>query len=57
MIIVLVINGVEFASSTLTLTSTTLYSVLITGIVVYTGVVALFYFLARTLYNKGINID
>lgn len=57
MIIVLVINGVEFASSTLTLTTTTMYSVLITGIVVYTGVVVLFYFLARLLYNKGINID
>lgn len=54
---VLALNGVQLTSATLTLTSTTLYSVLITGIVVYTAISVLFYFLTKRFFRQGVNVD
>jgi hypothetical protein len=57
MVIVLVINGVNLASSTLILSNTTLISIVLTGIIVYSAITVLFYFLTKKEFNKGINVD
>ena len=57
LVIVLLINGVNISSSTLVLSNTAFMSVLITGIVVYSAVTILFYFLTKHEFNKGVNVD
>lgn len=57
MVIVLAINKINLTSATLVLTNTAMLSILLTGIIVYSGVVILFYFLAKRLFNKGVNLD
>lgn len=56
-LIVLTLNGVALTSATVTLTSTALYSVLVTGIVVYFVISVLFYCLAKKIFNRGVNVD
>ena len=57
MVIVLLINGVDLASSTLILSNTGFFSIIITGIIVYTMVIITFYFLTKKEFNKGVNVD
>lgn len=57
MIIVLVINGVDLSSSTLVLTNTGFLSIVLTGIIVYSIISVLFYFLSKKEFNKGVNVD
>lgn len=57
MLIVLAINGVKLTSSTLTLSKTAFYSVMLTGIITYCIVIAVFYFLTKHHFNKGVNVD
>lgn len=57
MIIVLAINGVKISSSTLTLTNSAFISVIIAGIMVYCAIIALFYFVTKQEFNKGVNVD
>lgn len=57
MIIVLLINGIDLSTSTLILSNTAFMSVLITGIIVYSVISILFYFLAKREFNKGVNVD
>ncbi len=57
MIIVLLINGVKLSSTTLVLSSSTFISVLITGIMVYSVITALFYLLTKKELNKGVDVD
>lgn len=57
MIIVLAINGVSLSASTLVLPSSALISVLLTGIIVYSLISIVFYFLTRNAFNKGVNVD
>ena len=57
MIIVLAINGVSLSASTLTLPSTAFISILLTGIIVYSLISIVFYFLTRNAFNKGVNVD
>ncbi len=57
MVVVLLINGVQFTSEILVLSSNAFMSVLITGIVVYSAVCILFYFLTKKEFNKGVNVD
>ncbi len=57
MIVVLTINGVNLSSTTLTLTSTAFLSIILTGIIVYTAVIVIFYFLTKKEFNKGVNVD
>lgn len=57
MLIVLGCNGVQITGAKLTLTNTALYSVLITGIIVYLSISFLFYFLAKKIFNRGVNVD
>lgn len=53
----LLICGIDIMSSTLLLSNTAFLSVLITGIIVYTAVIVLFYFLTKKEFNKGVNVD
>lgn len=57
MIIVLSINGFNLSSSTLILPNQVFMSVLITGILVYSAITILFYFLTKYEFNKGVNVD
>lgn len=57
MVIVLLINNVDLSSATLVLTNKTFLSIMITGIVVYSAIITLFYFLTKKEFNKGVNVD
>ena len=57
MLIVLAINKVEFTGATMILTKTAFMSIILTGIVVYTIVTILFFFLTKFELNKGVNVD
>jgi hypothetical protein len=57
MFIVLSINGVKLTSTTLILSKTAFYSVMLTGIITYSVVIAVFYFLTKHHFNKGVNVD
>ena len=57
MMVVLAINGVKLTSATLTLSSSVFTDVMITGIVVYSLIGMLFYFITRRAFNKGVNVD
>ena len=57
MFIVLVINNVKLTTSTLMLSNSAFLSVILTGIIVYSAVIILFYFLAKHEFNKGVNVD
>ena len=57
MLIILSINGIKFTSSTLILTRSAFYSILLAGIITYSIVIVVFYFLTKHHFNKGVNID
>ena len=57
MIIVLLINGVNLSSPTLILSNTAFLSIITTGIIVYSAITTLFYFLTKKEFNKGVNVD
>lgn len=57
MLVVLIINGVNISSSSLILSSSAFMSIMLTGIIVYSAVIVLFYFLTKKEFNKGVNID
>ena len=57
MLIVLLINGIKITSSILVLSSSAMYSVIITAIIIYSIVTILFYFLTKHHFNKGVNVD
>lgn len=57
MLTVLLINGIKITSSNLVLSSSAMYSVFITAIVLYSAATTLFYFLAKHEFNKGVNVD
>lgn len=57
MFIVLLINGIKLTSTSLILSPTAYYSVLITGIITYSMIIAVFYFLTKKVFNKGVDID
>ena len=57
MVIVLIINGVKLTSSTFIPSNSTILSVIITGIIVYSLSAILFYFLTKRELNKGVNVD
>ena len=57
MLIVLSINGIKLTSTTLILSKTAFYSVMLTGIITYSVVICLFYFLTKHHFNKGVNVD
>lgn len=57
MIIVMLINGVKISSNTLLLSNTAFISIILTGIIVYSIVTIVLYFLCRKELNKGVNIE
>ena len=57
MVAVLAINGVKITSSLTTLPASAFMGVVVTGIIVYTGVVLLFYFLTQKEFAKGVDVD
>lgn len=57
MIIMLSINGIKLTSTTLILSNTAFISIILTGIVIYSAISILFYFLTKKEFNKGVNID
>ena len=57
MLIVLSINGIKLTSTTLILSKTAFYSVLMSAIIIYSAVILLFYFLTKREFNKGVNVD
>ena len=57
MVVVLLINKVSLTSATLTLSAKALFSIILTGIIIYLAVTTLFYFLAKKEFNKGVNVD
>jgi hypothetical protein len=57
LIVVLAINGVNLSSSVVTLPSSAVLSVVVTGIVVYFAISVLFYFLAKREFSRGVNVD
>lgn len=57
MVVVMLICGINLTAETLELNSSLFYSIVLTGICVYSIMIVLFYFLAKREYNKGINID
>lgn len=57
MVVVLIINKVDLSGSVMVLSNTAFFSLILTGIIVYSMVVVLFYFLAKKEFNKGVNVD
>ena len=57
LVIVLLINNVSLTSATLTLSANALFSIILTGIIIYLAITTLFYFLAKKEFNKGVNVD
>jgi len=57
MIAVLLINGINLSSQTLILSNTAFLSIIISGIVVYSIAITIFYFLTKKEFNKGVNVD
>jgi len=57
LVIVLLINGVELSSSILVLPSKAFISVILTGIIIYSLFITLFYLLAKKEFNKGVDVD
>jgi len=57
MIIVLAVNGVELTSATLTLSTPAFMGVILSGIVVYSLAIVIFYILTQKAFNKGVNVD
>jgi len=57
MLSILLINGVDFKSSMLMLSNNTFMSIIITGIIVYSVVIVIFYLLAKKEFSKGVNVD
>ena len=57
LIIVLSINGIKFTTTSLVLSATAFYSVIVSAIVIYLAVTILFYSLAKREFNKGVNVD
>ena len=57
MVIVLLINNVDLSSSVLMLSNSAFMSILLTGIIVYSAVIVVFYFLAKKEFRKGVNVD
>lgn len=57
MIIVLLLNGVNLASTTLVMSNNVFLSVVLTGIVVYSVITIVLYFITKREFNKGVNID
>ena len=57
MFAVLAICGVKLTSSTLVLPRKAFFSVMLTGITVYSAISVVFYFLTKKALNKGVNID
>ena len=55
--VVFAINKINLFAKTMTLSSTAFISIVLTGIIVYTAITILFYFLSRREFNKGINVD
>ena len=53
----MILNGVDLLSSSIMLTNSAFYGIMISGIAVYSVVVVVFYFLAKRALNKGINVD
>ena len=57
MLVVMLINGVDLTSNIIVLSSSALYSLIISGIVVYSAVIIVFYYLTKREFNKGVNVD
>ncbi len=57
LVIVLAINGIKFTTTSLVLSATAFYSVIVTAIIIYSAISILFYFLAKKEFNKGVNVD
>ena len=57
MLIVLSICGVELSAATLILPRKAFFCVIATGIIIYSAIAVLFYFLTKREFNKGVNID
>lgn len=56
-VVILMINGIELSSSTLTLSSSAFIGLLVAGIVVYSMATIIFYFITKKEFNKGVNVD
>ena len=56
MVIILKINGLNL-STTLILSNSAFLSIILTGIIVYSAITILFYFLTKHEFNKGVNVD
>ena len=57
MVIILLINKVDLTSTTIALSKGTFFSVMLTGIIVYSLAITLCYFLTKKEFNKGVNVD
>jgi len=57
MLIILSIHGIKFTSSALILSKSAFYSIMLAGIITYSLVIVVFYFLTKHHFNKGVNID
>lgn len=57
MVILFLVNGITLSSSTLFFSNTTFISIILSGIIVYSIITIIFYFLAKHHFNKGVNVD
>ena len=57
MFVVLLINKVNLSTTKILVSNSAFVSIITTGIIVYSFITILFYFLAKKQFNKGINID
>ena len=57
MIAVLLICGVDINTNMLMLQNKVFISIVLTGIIIYSAVIILFYFLAKREFKKGVNVD
>ena len=54
---VLSFYGIKLTSTTLMLSSSAFLGVMLSGIIVYSAIIVLFYFITKKEFNKGVNVD
>lgn len=57
MVIALLISGVDLSSTTIVVTNSTFITIISTGIITYSAITTILFFLTKKEFNKGVNVD
>ena len=57
MVVIMLANNISLTSTMLTLSNKAFFSIIVAGILVYSGISVLFYYLTKKAFRKGVNVD